>query len=950
MINNGGDLSVGIGGDPSGFIRALNEAETAMQRFKSSVERLGDVGKDLQELGGKLTTFITLPILGLGAASIKAYGDLQALELGIEAVAGSAAYAAKQMDSLREIAKLPGLGLKEAAKGSVGLQAIGYSAGNAEKILSEFGNAIATVGKGRVEFERAIYGVQQLANTDFPLGEDLNIIKDALPQVSTLLKAAFGTSRTEDLQKLKISSKQVMDVIVEGLGKLPRVSGGVKNAFENLRDSIQQNLARVGELIDKNLNISGVINSLTELIDKAISKFESLSKPVQELVLIFAGLAAATGPVLLGIGGILAVLPTLVNGFIAVRAAVMAFNTALLTNPYLAAGAAILSLVTAFGIYKSSVETAADRTERWNASLSEARSSARIEISNLETLYKKTQDHTLAIEERTAAVDQIQKEYPFYFSNLTDEAILAGNAAGQYKELRSAILRASLARAAQKELDIRAEKTLQKEVEVRKKLTALFQIQKINNSEAKRKFIKDYEDALTTGEKLLGGVANPFANSAFQSDEEINAIAKKAAGNLLKSFSSELRAGNLENKPLLDVLNKGVDDIKNLDVAAPNNFLPGLERVKKEKEKQLAEIFPEGSIAELQQRADLLKKAIDTSVNDIVKIRKVDAFGKETNKKGQPYFTGETLNLKDAKEKLEQLLAQISLLEVKPPKGISNLTQFRESFTSEINGIKAAASGFTFSFTGNTNPFEDAIKNVDNLSNSIGKVETFKSAISENLQKLSTDVPTYLNAIGDSFLVLPGKIGLGINSAMLKTQDSKKLVESFKKDFESLFTSSISNGFTDLFSSIGEAMANGGNVVGAIGDGLVKMFGGFLSEMGSLLIKYGTLAVVKGSLDEAIQKSGNPYVTIAAGIAAIAVGAALSVAGGAIGAHAKKSMSSGGSTSTNGGANYTGTTYSSNFTSGGSGGNNEVIFRLTGPDLVGALNRAIASGNRLNSN
>ncbi len=403
---------------------------------------------------------------------------------------------------------------------------------------------------------------------------------------------------------------------------------------------MQQSLARVGELIDKNLNISGVINKLTEFIDKAISKFEGLSKPVQELVLIFGLLAAATGPVLLGIGGILALLPTLVNGFVAVRAAVMAFNTALLTNPYLAAGAAILSLVSAFAIYKSSVETAADRTDRWNESLAEARSNARAEIADLDVLYKKTQDHTLSIEERNAAVNQIQKEYPYYFANLKDEAILAGNAAGQYKELRSAILRASLARAAQKELDTRAEKTLQKEVEVRTKLAALFKIQKINNSAAIKEYIKEYENAMTAGEKLLGGVANPFANSALESDEEIKAHARRAAKNLLKSYSDELRAGNLENKPLLDVLNKGAEDIKNLDVAAPNNFLPGLDKVKKEKEKQLAEIFPKGSIAELQQRADLLKKAIDTSVNDIVKVRKLDIFGKETNKRDNHFSRG----------------------------------------------------------------------------------------------------------------------------------------------------------------------------------------------------------------------------------------------------------------------------------------------------------------------
>lgn len=937
------DLEVSLGANPAQLGRDLNTAGGMLRNFSRQIESLGDIGNNLTDLGQKLSIGITVPLIGLGAAAIKAYGDLQALELGIEAVAGSAAYASRQMEDLRDIAKLPGLGLKEAAKGSVGLQAIGYSAGNAEKILREFGNAIATVGKGRVEFERAIYGVQQLANTDFPLGEDLNIIKDALPQVSTLLKAAFGTSRTEDLQKLKISSKQVMDVIVDGLGKLPRVSGGVKNAFENLKDSMQQNLARIGELIDKNFDISGVINKLTSLIDAAISKFESLSKPVQELILIFAGLAAATGPILLGIGGILTILPTLVSGFSSVTSAVMAFNTALLTNPYLAAGAAILALVSAFAIYRSSVETASDRTDRWNESLAEARSNARQEISNLEILYKKTQDHTLAMEERKAAVDQIQKEYPYYFGNLSNEAVLAGQAAGQYKELRSAILNASLARAAQKELDKRAESTLNKEVEVRKKLAALFKIQKINNSEAIKEYIKEYENAMTTTEKLLGGSANPFANSALESDAEIKANAKRAAKNLLESFSKELKAGNLENRPLLDILNKGAEDIKNLDISAPNNFLPGLEKVKKEKEKQLAEIFPKGSIAELKQRADLLKKSIETSVGDIVKVRGLDKFGKETNKKGLPIFTGEVLNLQTAKDQLQTLLAQISLLEVKPPKGAADIKIFREEFTNELNAITKASSDFRLG--DGTDPFKQFANGLEPLETSLGKVENFKSGIFSNLQKLSEGIPPYLNAIGNSFNIFPQKLALGINSAKVKAEELKKLKESFRKDFDNLLSSSISNGITDTLSSIGEAISNGGNVIGALGNGLLKMFGSFLSDMGNMLIKYGTLAIMKGTLDEIIKTGG--FQAVAAGIAAIGVGAALSIAGSAIGSKAKSGMN-GGSVSTDAGANYSSNSYSSNFSSGGSGGG-EVVFRISGRDLVGVLNRENNSNSRLNA-
>ncbi|MEA5251547.1 tape measure protein, partial [Xanthomonas fragariae] len=166
--------------------------------------------------------------------AIKSFGEIQSLQKGLEAVMGSAAAAGSEFDKLKEVAKLPGLGLEEAVKGSINLQSIGIDAEKSRNILLQFGNAVATVGKGRAEFERAIYGVQQLANTDFPLGEDLNIIKDAIPQITPLLKEAFGTARSEELQKLGITSQQVLGVITNGLEKLPRVNGGVKGAFENL--------------------------------------------------------------------------------------------------------------------------------------------------------------------------------------------------------------------------------------------------------------------------------------------------------------------------------------------------------------------------------------------------------------------------------------------------------------------------------------------------------------------------------------------------------------------------------------------------------------------------------------------------------------------------------------------------------------------------------------------
>lgn len=280
------ELKIGIGADNSGLNKGLQDAEKQITAFVNKIEKIANVGEQLSSIGQKMSVGLTLPILALGGSAVKAYGDIQSLQKGMEAVMGSSAAAGKEFEKLKEVARLPGLGMEEAVKGSINLQAIGIDADRSRKILSQFGNAVASVGKGKAEFERAIYGVQQLANTDFPLGEDLNIIKDALPQVSNLLKEAFGTSRSDELAKMGVSSKQVLDTITAGLEKLPRVTGGINGAFENLGDSMKTSLARIGKIIDDTFDISGIIDKLTGYLDSAVSAFENLSPAVQKSILV----------------------------------------------------------------------------------------------------------------------------------------------------------------------------------------------------------------------------------------------------------------------------------------------------------------------------------------------------------------------------------------------------------------------------------------------------------------------------------------------------------------------------------------------------------------------------------------------------------------------------------------------------------------------------------------
>jgi len=76
--------------------------------------------------------------------------------------------------------------------------------------------------------------------------------------------------------------------------------------------------------------------------------------------------------------------------------------------------------------------------------LSEARKSASElasrEISELDRLYKVSQDLTLSIDQRKQAVDKLQELYPNYLGNINDENILNGKAELMYYKLRDAIL------------------------------------------------------------------------------------------------------------------------------------------------------------------------------------------------------------------------------------------------------------------------------------------------------------------------------------------------------------------------------------------------------------------------------------------------------------------------------------------------------------------------------
>ena len=294
------ELNVVLGLKLTEFQAGLMKAEKQLKRF----------GENMARTGRELTQSLTLPILGVGAGAIKAFSDIERLEKGLTAVMGSSEAAAIELQNLREVAKLPGLGFEEAVQGSIRLQSVGLSANEARDTLSAFGAAIAATGGSAQNLESVQYQLTQMISKNRILQEDFSIIQENVPLVGKAIEAAFVTRNIEQIRNSGISAAEFNRRLIEQLKILPEVqnvTGGLGNAFENFGDSVKVSFAELGRSINTALNLEGVLDGLANAVQNVVDYFKSLSPETQRFIVISAAVVAAIGPMMFIFGQIIAV-------------------------------------------------------------------------------------------------------------------------------------------------------------------------------------------------------------------------------------------------------------------------------------------------------------------------------------------------------------------------------------------------------------------------------------------------------------------------------------------------------------------------------------------------------------------------------------------------------------------------------------------------------------------
>src|SRR5262249_53047066 len=130
------------------------------------------------------------------------------------------------------------------------------------------------------------------------------------------MKNAFGTADTEALQKAGLTSEEFIRRIVKQFEKLPAVTGGAQNAFENFADAVKSALLPLGQSLLSVL--LPVVEKATSIIEYLGEAFASLPVGVKAALAAVAGLAAVIGPVLVAIGALAGALATIGGGIAAI--------------------------------------------------------------------------------------------------------------------------------------------------------------------------------------------------------------------------------------------------------------------------------------------------------------------------------------------------------------------------------------------------------------------------------------------------------------------------------------------------------------------------------------------------------------------------------------------------------------------------------------------------------
>lgn len=466
------------------LVRKVSEAEG---KIMISTKRINDASEKIIKAQERLSQSANAnpqsdnPVNKTGATSVeaqaKAYDEL-ARE--IDGVMGTRAQNIKRMIEEQNAIRLINEEIKKLIKFQTGTSTL---TGTQQKRLEQLNNSLLTHKAALAEVRQTLMNNVRLDNA---AATSMNGLSQSLSRMRIAYRELTEEERNSPFGKELLASIQLADAKIKELdatiGNHQRNVGNYASTFNGLGMSVQQ-IVRELPAATMGLNmfflaISNNLPILTDEIKRAIEMNKQLKAQNQATVPVWK---------------------QLISSLFSWQTALVVAITAM--SMY---GKEIISWIGNLFNAKEEVNALRQEHEALNNAMSNARAESAKEVAQLSVLYAMTQNTNASMQDRIAAVRQLQSQYPAYFGNLSQEAILAGQASAAYQQLTNDIMATAYARAYQNRIE---------------KLAAE-NVEEIRGSRADFNYMRRNRASYNSARKYLDSERGIYAYSQYQLSQQ----------------------------------------------------------------------------------------------------------------------------------------------------------------------------------------------------------------------------------------------------------------------------------------------------------------------------------------------------------------------------------------------------------------------------------------------
>ena len=419
--------------------------------IQNSMRQIGQMGRQLQETGKGLSLYLSAPLLAAGAASVKFASDYEESANKVNVAFGDASSTIKEFakTSLESFGIAEGTALDMAATYGDMATGMGFSQDKA----AQLSKSLVGLAGDLASFKNISIDVANTALTGIFTGETesikkLGIVMTEANVISYALSQGI-TKQYKDMsqaEKVVLRYNYVLSVTKNAQGDFIRTGGGAANQMRIFQESLKQVGQQFGSVI-----LPAFTKAIT-YVNGIIKGFSDLSSETKTTILVFAGIAAAIGPVLTGLGSLLTLVPNTITKFNALKDSFASLSALIAANPYTAIAVALAAIVSIAVISTSRFTDLTNATKEFESINARAAETVAKETAELNKNIAIAKNSVLSMEVRKKAIDDINATYPELNNQLTLQNVNTEKGIGLTNQLTEALLKKARVQAAEEKL------------------------------------------------------------------------------------------------------------------------------------------------------------------------------------------------------------------------------------------------------------------------------------------------------------------------------------------------------------------------------------------------------------------------------------------------------------------------------------------------------------------